>query len=311
MLEGFQPRELSLVFAFTSFSYGISQLLYKAGRLKKCEILAGIGAWRRLISGPREREAFDLVAQHLWPEAKNHLHFIQIPTAAARDREPVFRDLDLVPSASSLAESAFPGFSNLTTHGQLGLSQTDHSGVGNMASHISWEDTLIADIVGMNTDYLMLQSHDAFSFASLNQLGSEFFPPPTSSCSGWTPIQGLDDPGPSSSHPPAGGTTDIPVGRGEPPLPIGSALEEVELDETGMFLVVFVFLADITQLVYALAGRNTIPPERHKLYKAEEKHQQDFYKLTRESLFHTLYHYQSLRAPASLALLSVAEKFTK
>ncbi|KAH6617356.1 hypothetical protein F5144DRAFT_499202 [Chaetomium tenue] len=80
VLEGFQPSKLSIVFAFTCFSYSISQLLYKKKAIDKSDILADIRAWRDLITDPNERQAFNHLAPELWPEAKEHLHFIDIPT---------------------------------------------------------------------------------------------------------------------------------------------------------------------------------------------------------------------------------------
>jgi hypothetical protein len=44
VLEGFRPNKLSLVFAFTYFSYSISQLLHKKDRIDKNDILADIRA---------------------------------------------------------------------------------------------------------------------------------------------------------------------------------------------------------------------------------------------------------------------------
>ncbi|KAL2198279.1 hypothetical protein P885DRAFT_34508 [Corynascus similis CBS 632.67] len=80
VLEGFRPDKLPLVFAFTSFAYSISQLLFKKGRMEKSEILADINVWRNLISNTKERQAFERIAQKLWPEARDHIHFIPVIT---------------------------------------------------------------------------------------------------------------------------------------------------------------------------------------------------------------------------------------
>jgi hypothetical protein len=84
----------------------------------------------------------------------------------------------------------------------------------------------------------------------------------------------------------------------------------VNLDDTGMFLVVIVFLQDIAELVYILSGRS-LSSRRHKLYKAEERDQEDFHRSAHEAFFKPRYDHQTLKAPAFLALLSVAEKFTE
>ncbi|KXX81303.1 Peptide transporter PTR2 [Madurella mycetomatis] len=63
VLEGFRPRDLSLVFAFASFSYATSQLLYKKRRIDKGYILAGLKDWRDLISDLPEFAAFAINEQ--------------------------------------------------------------------------------------------------------------------------------------------------------------------------------------------------------------------------------------------------------
>lgn len=103
VLEGFQPNKLSLVFAFTCFSYSISLLLYKKDGIDKSDILADIRAWRDLIADPKERQAFNHLAPELWPEAKEHLHFIEIP---AHPASGTARWADHWPHLTSLAGAA-------------------------------------------------------------------------------------------------------------------------------------------------------------------------------------------------------------
>jgi hypothetical protein len=156
VLEGFRPRELSLVFAFASFAYAISQLLYKNGRIDRSEILADLSAWRNLISDPRERQTFDLIAQKLWPEAKDHLHFIPVATRA-KDAQCS----DHLSNPVRQAGSAIPDFSSFSTHGHdtgdhsSGLYPTEHFGFGNATSCSGREDAVGLDIVRDHTDYLM------------------------------------------------------------------------------------------------------------------------------------------------------------
>lgn len=97
VLEGYRPQELAHVFAFTSFSYAVSKLLYRKNRLDHDDILTDLGTWRDLILDKREKQAFDRLAPELWPESKNHLHFISI-------LEPTFRDPAAIPK-SSVAEA--------------------------------------------------------------------------------------------------------------------------------------------------------------------------------------------------------------
>ncbi|KAF4503735.1 hypothetical protein FAGAP_13 [Fusarium agapanthi] len=77
-LTGPAPNDLIKVFAFCSLSYVVSRLLYSRGRLAEGDILAGIRLWLNALEDEDERKAFEILAQRLWPEARNHLHFIDL-----------------------------------------------------------------------------------------------------------------------------------------------------------------------------------------------------------------------------------------
>ena len=307
VLEGFRPRELSLVFAFASFAYAISQLLYKNDRIDRSEILADLNVWRSLISDPRERQTFDLVAQNLWPEAKDHVHFIPVP---APNRDVPFPDLPS--SAVRLPESAIPDFSYFPAQGQgaggqsTGLYPTDHFGFGNAASYTGREYVISPDTVGDYANFLMNASNEAFNYAFFNALSNEVFRQEPSG-SGWTQPNGIDGPG---SPRPRGETDGVFGGGREQLQPIKPVPQEMKLADTAMFLVVLLFLQDIAELVYILSGRS-LPSRRYKLYKAEETDQEDFYRSVREEFFKPRYRRQNFKTPAFLALLSVAEKLTE
>ncbi|KAK3367776.1 hypothetical protein B0H63DRAFT_405133 [Podospora didyma] len=98
VLDGFRPRQLKHVFAFASFAYAMSQLLYRKNRIDKSEILADLRQWRDLISDPTEREAFNNLARELWPEANDRLHFIHIPPSV---RTAPFPDVSHWPPATN------------------------------------------------------------------------------------------------------------------------------------------------------------------------------------------------------------------
>ncbi|KAF4447174.1 hypothetical protein FALBO_16982 [Fusarium albosuccineum] len=74
-LTGPPPNDLTKVFAFCSLSYVVSRLLHTSGRLKQKDVLAGVRLWLDALETKEEREAFKILAQNLWPEARNHLHF--------------------------------------------------------------------------------------------------------------------------------------------------------------------------------------------------------------------------------------------
>ncbi|KAM0549406.1 hypothetical protein ACHAPJ_009392 [Fusarium lateritium] len=75
-LTGPSPNDLAKIFAFCSLSYVVSRLLYTRGRLAKGDVLAGIRLWLDALEDEDERKAFKILAKRLWPEAQNHLHFV-------------------------------------------------------------------------------------------------------------------------------------------------------------------------------------------------------------------------------------------
>ncbi|KAF5650888.1 hypothetical protein F25303_4266 [Fusarium sp. NRRL 25303] len=77
-LTGPAPNDLVKIFAFCSLSYVVSRLLYSRGRLAEGDILAGIRLWLNALEDEDERKAFEVLARRLWPEARNHLHFIDL-----------------------------------------------------------------------------------------------------------------------------------------------------------------------------------------------------------------------------------------
>ncbi|KAF5682322.1 hypothetical protein FDENT_7724 [Fusarium denticulatum] len=77
-LTGPAPNDLVKIFSFCSLSYVVSRLLYSRGRLAEGDILAGIRLWLNALEDEDERKAFEVLAQRLWPEARNHLHFINL-----------------------------------------------------------------------------------------------------------------------------------------------------------------------------------------------------------------------------------------
>ncbi|CZR61567.1 uncharacterized protein PAC_11464 [Phialocephala subalpina] len=78
VLHGQIPTTLVDIFAFASLSYVISKTLHSNGHIDQSDILAGIVDWRAAIADESERSAFDEIANRLWPEAKEILHFIPI-----------------------------------------------------------------------------------------------------------------------------------------------------------------------------------------------------------------------------------------
>ncbi|KAF4954431.1 hypothetical protein FGADI_5297 [Fusarium gaditjirri] len=129
-LTGPAPNDLVKIFAFCSLSYVVSRLLYSKGRLEEGDILAGIRLWLNALEDADERKAFEVLARRLWPEARNHLHFIDMNmgeqpqklTASLRRGEtpfsmppsqtyPVLPLASLGPQTMSMYEQPAPAYS--------------------------------------------------------------------------------------------------------------------------------------------------------------------------------------------------------
>ncbi|KAM0337896.1 hypothetical protein ACHAPU_011488 [Fusarium lateritium] len=75
-LTGPAPNDLGKIFAFCSLSYVVSRLLHAKGRLAEGDVLAGVRIWLDAIEEEGERTVFNIMAHHLWPEARSHLHHV-------------------------------------------------------------------------------------------------------------------------------------------------------------------------------------------------------------------------------------------
>jgi hypothetical protein len=92
---------------------------------------------------------------------------------------------------------------------------------------------------------------------------------------------------------------DHPVsGRGEPQESKKPPDDALDLQEIGKLLDVF-------------SGRTCLASRRHKLYMAQQGDQDAFYRSAMKSFFELHYQGSSSGTPAFMALLSVAETFTK
>ncbi|KAI8719786.1 hypothetical protein NCS52_00760600 [Fusarium sp. LHS14.1] len=99
-LTGPAPNNLVKVFAFCSLSYVVSNLLHARGKLEKKEILAGIILWLNALKIPEEREAFQTLAQKLWPESQKHLHYHDLGLSARTQSDIVaLQSIDYVPTS--------------------------------------------------------------------------------------------------------------------------------------------------------------------------------------------------------------------
>ncbi|RSL63597.1 hypothetical protein CEP54_005145 [Fusarium duplospermum] len=109
-LTGPAPNNLTKVFAFCSLSYVVSHLLHARGRLAEEDILAGITLWLNALEIPEERKAFQTLAQNLWPEAQNHLHYHDLGLSASDQSAIVsLQSNEFLPASSPSADPDSPG----------------------------------------------------------------------------------------------------------------------------------------------------------------------------------------------------------
>ncbi|KAK3360367.1 hypothetical protein B0T25DRAFT_565267 [Lasiosphaeria hispida] len=310
ILEGFQPHKLSLVFAFTCFSYSISQLLYKKGHIAKSDTLANIRVWRDLIADPRERQAFNHLAPKLWPEAKEHLHFIDIPAFpvdSAQATPAPLSDLWLATSSSLVGPAGLSPSQLLHSQPSGQISRPadntasphlpDQYPFGVMPPDPSLRDPapVIENLVG-----LLNSSHGAIDFSTLGVFSSQLQ---------WQP----DEPDPPAPPlgPPVPPTKFDPSDRERKRSQLANqAAGGTKLEETVMFLVVLAFLQEIGQLLYTLSG-SSLASRCHKMYPAQQGEQEAFYRKARDTFFEPWSQRPSSGLPAFRALVSVADMFTR
>ncbi|KAK0716229.1 hypothetical protein B0H67DRAFT_645873 [Lasiosphaeris hirsuta] len=310
ILEGFQPRELSLVFAFTSFSYSISQLLYKKDRIGKSDILADIRAWRDLIADPKERHAFNRLAPELWPEAKEYLHFIDIPAYPAGSAVPLPNPWpETVPLVGSAALSPFQLLHPQPDRQPETTPPVDYTAPSHPQDRYSFDNMpmdpnpgdarLSQDIVDM-----MNISQRVFGFSSIDP--DLIF----SNQSQWPLANELQPPDPPVGLPAPPMKFD-PPDREEKSSPLtNQAVGNAKLEETVMFLVILAFLQETGQLLYILSGRS-LASRCYKMYPAQKREQEAFYRKAQEVFFKPWSQRPNSGAPAFRALVSVAEMFTQ
>jgi len=315
VLDGFQPQELSHVFAFTCFSYSISKVLYKKGCLDHGDILSGLQRWRNSILNKKEMQAFDRLAPELWPESKNHLHFNDTPEHPPRD---LAADSGFSSHATALAGSAdlsasdfpFPqanGQPTINAKNSLDFARVERLDDIHRPPDFHGDVTISDSVIQQ-----MNITHEYFDFSAIDLFGdiSRYQVPPDPGWHHRGDGDARNQDHQSSDHLFTPNSSDPLPSKAEQPHMSGKPTEDA-LEETGTFLVVLLFFQEIGELLYALSGRTCLASRRHKLYGAQQKDQHAFYQSSKTSFFEPFYQGPASRTPAFVALVSVAEIFTK
>ncbi|KAG7415024.1 hypothetical protein DER46DRAFT_600835 [Fusarium sp. MPI-SDFR-AT-0072] len=178
-LTGPAPNDLVKIFAFCSLSYVVSRMLYSRGRLAEGDILAGIRLWLNALENEDERKAFEVLAERLWPEARNHLHFINLDLGEQSQKlagslrrgetpfsvpspqsYPVPPLANLGPQTSSVYEQPVPAYSfELGSSHDLAIAP----GLGTMDPVLL--NILAADISPAYVQSLTDRTYDEFNFS--------------------------------------------------------------------------------------------------------------------------------------------------
>lgn len=302
ILDGFKPYLLEDIFAFASLSYAMSQQLSKRGRIKQEDILQGLRIWRDAISDSTQREAFNILAEALWPEARNHLHFMPLPpvtvtsgvaqsTVAGLNVQlpDLFRpDHNINPSLAELMSSNSPAYNALYSH----IPSLDY------IPSLDFDHNIPRD----NAIDLALDYRDQFGLFNLNHTGSITSQPLAGENSRRQGQPGPIswDPGPSSQE--------APTATNNEATP--EAEKAAQLRQTGVFLIVIAFILEIKELLRILSGRGLIsrPPQR---YEAEKEKQKRFYELAQATFFKPRCQPEACPSQLFTAVLSVANNFAK
>ncbi|KAI3323947.1 hypothetical protein HD806DRAFT_496045 [Xylariaceae sp. AK1471] len=307
VLDGYRPTKLKDIFAFASLSYSVSQLLFKSNRIEQSEILAGLEAWRESLPDAKEREAFDVLARHLWPESNEHLHFQATQTSIRRGTHPDLLDgwgrEANEPAATSKQDHEGRSMPNWDSRWfDQNLAGFDY---GQAAHNFAESDiSLCLD----NAINITNHTHNTFEFSLLNSWssGMDTYHHQSGDGSRGGPSSQLADAESWSLNGRLPFTQDTEQRESSD----NRHAEDLKLRDTKVFLVVLAFLAEIQELLNILSGRGIVP-RPDKLYKAEEEDQKRFYKTAQEIFFEPRCCDQQVPCRDFSALLAMARIFTK
>ncbi|KAK1749744.1 hypothetical protein QBC47DRAFT_395253 [Echria macrotheca] len=319
ILHGSTPQTIKSVFAFASFSYAISKLLVRDGAMKEDEVFADLGVWQALIHDLKEKEAFNLLARELWPEARN-LPLSLAPSINATTDTTVGTSSHLPknPEQSFAAASNDDGFiADLPAAGYMTMGQDlpDFDFKLGLELGLAFQQD-VSSGSGMHAmpdnpgemgfrrsiDYLN-GTHDAFDFAAVVGMAA----PPFSSQGHRTPIVPEFN-GPAHSRSP-----DHPIHSASPNTSPRHTANTAGLDgeDGGVFLVVLSFMQDIGRLLSILAGGDASYVRRHQSQQERSRKRGEFYTHALECFFKPRYSCRDGNSPVFSTLLSLAEISTR
>ncbi|KAJ3529889.1 hypothetical protein NM208_g9558 [Fusarium decemcellulare] len=345
VLHGVLPETMAEIFAFASLSFVISTLLFRQGRIRNDQILAGLHHWGDCIFDGDDRRAFDALASAMWPQnaagSMVAAHERKTNSGNGLPQPEVLEFLDLDPGPQPVTENAQLNHGNITEFLQQAaefastgldlLSEPPAMGLPGI-DEISAREQEVLDILKL--------SHEEYNFSQLRHLGGhdaptvdpqrlqdQYVPPPGMDprddarfCTG--PIPGYKDESPcrpldlpwldpwftnDTFDEPSSGL-DEPNGQLELRiLDKASDHPTFKVRNTEMFLAVLAFVREDGDFFFALSGNGqTVICEKRGSGFAAQRSKRE--KILREEFFEPLKESMS-ENHKFLALLSAAEEF--
>ncbi|KAK7418240.1 hypothetical protein QQX98_004024 [Neonectria punicea] len=321
-LTGPAPSDLRKIFALTSLSYVVSCLLRDRNRLAEEDILAGIQVWMNAIQDPEEREAFIALAERLWPEAKNHLHFVPVEMSedSRRTAASLRRDPWTCMSISDQSINLFPDqpvpFSNslnitmpvMETYPSpplpvVSISEPSPSGDAHVLNRTPQQVLenhvyTLTDLTQDSVQWWEFSERSPDIYAGISTLpiasqgGPSVLPPDTG--------QYLDGPNPIAQ----GAANDVFADGVTFEVPISPE----RLQRTTLFTVFFLFLDDLDQLLRNLSGGGMTLKDPSPAYACVQEQQQIKDRIN-EELMSPLMEEGRSKDASSRGIVSVANRF--
>ncbi|KAF4445665.1 hypothetical protein F53441_10614 [Fusarium austroafricanum] len=338
-LTGPAPNDLTKIFAFCSLSNVVSRLLYARERLVKGDILAGIRLWLDALEREDEREAFKKLAERLWPEAQDHLHFMdlgfdeptqKLATSLRRGGTPFSVQSTYTYSTSpntiglGLQSSAIYGQSTKT----YAYQQTSPSDLNSTLDFDNIDPLFLnTQALNISPDYaqqLFSLANEEFNFAAVFSAPPICFPDPLPAPCQWVdsgPGQSLDfDMNTLGGTPPWSTMYQSNVGS---PIAISSGQEQYDqslsstptgtdtlklLRETSLFTAVLKYIRDNSKFWEKLAGCGLVSKDLRSILAWGQERSRDK-KRIHASYIQPLLSEKYTRDRPSRGILSVVESF--
>ena len=318
IVSGTAPNDLRQIFAFATLSYVISCLLYRENRIAKRDILSGIQVWRDAIQDDEEREAFVELARHLWPEAHERFHFIDLDLPQQGLQTDLVLDgqcwdwtanrlvpmADVQPPVQQLQPNVAHGSNDTRIPAPSGLDLYTADLLDDATQNIAHDSFgNYQYLLEKHIDDLTTHSHESWDWSQLQNVQ----PNHTGPADWWTP----QIPGRPPEHAPGGSNFHAELERAID-LPVRThAVDPCDkLRDTRTFQVILLYLHQLSSLLHLLSGQG-LTAKSPKAVAAFNNDQQLQKRMIQEQYLDLLASSPISVGSQARAILSVARKFVK